>query len=116
MESSSSETLVVVWSSRDPEVASNMVFMYCTNSRIHGWWKSVRLVVWGPAAKLLAEDAALQTELKIAREAGVEILACRACADRYGISEQLEKLGCRVQYMGEPLTRFLKSGLPVLTF
>ena len=48
-------------------------------------------------------------------DSGVEVLACRACADRYGVSEKLEELGIKVIYMGEPLTQYLKSGLHVIS-
>jgi hypothetical protein len=51
-----SEKLVVLWTSGDPEVAKKMVFMYTYNAKKHGWWEDITLVVWGPSAKLLAED------------------------------------------------------------
>ena len=114
--SQNKDTLVIIWTSRDREVAKNMVFMYAKNSRLKGWWPRVRLVVWGPSAALLAEDAELQAELEQLAGAGVELLACRACAERYGVSERLESLGIQVIFMGQPLTDYLQSGLTVLTF
>ncbi len=110
------DSLVIIWSSRDREVAKNMVFMYAGNSRRKDWWPEVRLVVWGPSAALLADDAELQAELAQVRQAGVQVLACKACADRYGVSERLESLGVEVIFMGQPLTEYLQSGLAVLTF
>ncbi len=47
---------------------------------------------------------------------GVVIEACIACADAYGISDNLKKLGYDVKFMGKPLTDYLKSGAKVLTF
>ncbi len=110
------EKLVVVWSSGDREVALHMVFMYTKNSKLKNWWKDVCLIVWGPSAKLLTEDKELQDELKELQKAGVELQACKACADRYGVSEQLADLGIEVIYMGNPLTEYLKGGCSVLTF
>jgi hypothetical protein len=115
-DSGPSKPLVVIWSSRDPEVAQNMVFMYTKNSKLKGWWDKVRLVVWGPSAKLLAVDRELQAELAELKEAGVELQACKACADRYGVSDKLCSLGIDVIYMGQPLTEYLKGGCPVITF
>ena len=109
------DSLVILWTTRDPEVAKNMVFMYAKNSRLKGWWKEVRLVVWGPSADLMADNLELQTELEELLASGVEVLACRACADRYGVSEKLEELGINVIYMGQPLTDYLKSGLHVIS-
>ena len=116
MENPAIDTLVVVWSSSDPEIALNMVFMYCQNSMREGWWSTVRIVVWGPSAKLLAADAQVQAAFAEAKAAGVAFQACKACADRYGVSAQLENLGCRVLYMGAPLTDYLKGGAIVMTF
>ena len=43
------------------------------------------------------------------KEAGVDLLACKACSDSYGVSEGLEKLRVEVKYMGEPFTQILKD-------
>jgi len=107
--------LVVLWVSRDPEAAMNMAFMYGKNSKLKGWWEDVKLVVWGPSVQLLCEDAALQEELAAMGQAGVELLACRACADRYGATARLEEMGIDVIYMGQPMTKFLKEGWAVIT-
>lgn len=108
--------LIVLWTSQDREVAQNMVFMYTKNSKLKDWWDQVRLVVWGPSAKLLSIDEELQVELKELEEAGVELQACKACADRYGVSDKLSSLGIEVIYMGGPLTKYLQEGYSVITF
>jgi len=111
-----SDSLVVIWSSGDREVAKKMVFMYTKNSRIKDWWGKVRLVVWGPSAQLLATDLELQEELEDLKAAGVELLACKACTDLYGVTDKIEALGIQVIYMGAPLTDMLKTGWTCLTF
>jgi len=108
--------VVVIWSSGDRDVALQLVFMYTLNSRLKGWWDQVRLVVWGPSAKLLAQDRELQARLAQLKEAGVELLACKACSDNYGVSDKLAELGVEVIFMGQPLTRMLKEGWSVITF
>jgi len=110
------DSLVVLWTSRDREVALNMVFMYTFNAKRRNWWSEVRLIVWGPSSKLLSEDKELQDEIKKMKEAGVILEACKACSDRYGVSEDLEQLGIDVRYMGVPLTDYLKEGKSVITF
>jgi hypothetical protein len=111
-----SDSLVVIWSSGDREVARKMVFMYTRNSRLKDWWGKVRLVVWGPSALLLTTDLEFQEELEDLKAAGVELLACKACADLYGVTDKLEALGIQVIYMGAPLTEMLKTGWTCLTF
>ena len=111
-----SDSLVVIWSSGDREVAKKIVFMYTKNSRIKDWWGKVRLVVWGPSAQLLATDLELQEELEDLKAVGVELLACKACTDLYGVTDKIEALGIQVIYMGAPLTEMLKTGWTCLTF
>jgi hypothetical protein len=101
--------LLVVWTSGDKDVAKNMVFMYTFNAKKNTWWESVHLLVWGASTKLLSEDKELQEYIKKMNEAGVGLFACKACADIYGVSEQLKSLGIDVKYTGVLLTQHLKS-------
>jgi hypothetical protein len=110
------EELYVLWTSADREVALKMVFMYTANSKLKGWWKEVCLIVWGPSAKLLTEDAELQEAIARMLHTGVTVLACKACADSYGVAPALEAMGIEVKYMGQPLTDLLKAGKKVITF
>jgi len=110
------DSLVVLWTSGDRDVALKMVFMYTLNSKLQGWWKDVCFIIWGPSAKLLSEDVELQGYIKEMKEIGIVLEACKACADVYGVSENLEKLGVNVRYMGEPLTAYIKEGRKVITF
>lgn len=111
-----SQSIFVVWSAADPEVAENIVFMYVLNSIINGWWKKVRLVIWGPSAKVAAENKMARERIAELLEAGVEVWACKACSDTYGTTEALEELGVSVVYMGTPLTEMLQAGWKQLTF
>jgi hypothetical protein len=108
--------LVVVWTSGDREVALKMVYMYTYNAKKNGWWDNIRFIVWGPSSKLLSEDKELQDYTQKMKEVGVEVFACKACADMYGVSEKLEELGLEVKYIGEDLTEMLQGGWTHLTF
>lgn len=108
--------LLVVWTSGDPDVAVRMVFMYTANAKKHGWWEDVTLLVWGPSQKLLTESDVLREKLAEMLDAGVRVVACKACADSYPVTEQLEDLGVEVFYTGEFLTDWIKSDGAVITF
>jgi hypothetical protein len=108
--------LAVLWTSGDPEVATKVAFMYTLNAKRQGWFDEVTLIVWGPSAKLLSENAEIQEGLAGMAAVGVELVACKACADSYGVSEVLEGLGVDVKYMGQPLTEMLKGDWEVITF
>jgi hypothetical protein len=115
-EERSADHLLIVWSSGDPEVAHKMVFMYAYNAQKNGWWDQVTLLVWGPSAKLSSEDKDIQAYLKKIKDQGIELLACKACADQYGVSSKLEELGVDVKFSGTYLTDFIASGKKVITF
>ena len=73
-------------------------------------------MIWGPSSLLISVDKELQQELQKMKDTGVEILACKACTDMYGVSDKLSALGVEVKYMGVPLTEMLKTGWTSLTF
>jgi hypothetical protein len=79
-------------------------------------WDDVRLIVWGPSSKLLSEDKDLQEEVKKMKDAGVILEACKACSDRYGVSDKLERLSIDVKFMGIPLTEYMKDSRNIITF
>jgi hypothetical protein len=108
--------LVVVWTSGDREVAIKMVYMYTYNAKKNGWWDNIRFIVWGPSSKILSEDKELQEYTQKLKDVGVEVFACKACADMYGVSEKLEELGLEVKYIGKDLSEMLQGGWTHLTF
>lgn len=108
--------LVVLWTSGDPDVAHRVCLMYTHAAQTNKWFDDVRLIVWGPSARLLAGDKDLQAKIKAMMKDGVKIQACIACANSYGVSEALREMGIEVKGMGKPLTDYLKSDYKVLTF
>ncbi len=111
-----SNKLVIVWTSDDSYTAERMVLMYAHTSKTAGWFEEVTLIIWGPSAKMVAENVKIQEKLKVMQEDGVEIRACIVCANMYEVNEDLKAMGFDVQGMGKPLTEYLKSGAHVLTF
>lgn len=110
-----SNKLAVLWTSGDPEVAEKMGFMYTYNAKKQGWFDEVVLIIWGPSAKLLAENKMLQDYVKKMQEAGVIVEACTACAHMYGVEDDLKKMGIDVKGMGIPLSNYLKEGWQTLS-
>jgi hypothetical protein len=115
-EDDNTSQLCVVWSSGDPGVAKNVCLMYTHAAKRNGWFQTVRLVVWGPSAKLLAENEELQANIRTMQESGVMIEACVACANNYGVADELRALDIDVKPMGAALSDRLKGPWKVLTF
>ena len=110
------DKLVVIWTSDDPYVAERVALMYTHAAKTAGWFSEVTLIIWGPSAKLAAENIKVQEKLKAMQEDGVEIEACIVCANEYGVTDELRNMDFIVKGMGSPLTDYLKSGAKVLTF
>ncbi|MEG2174512.1 MAG: DsrE family protein [Oscillospiraceae bacterium] len=108
------DRLVIVWLSVDKQAALDMAMLYARDGLLQGWWKQVELILWGPSVEMAAENDAIQQELSILRNIGVTVSACLACAVRYGVTSRLGELGLDVRGMGESLTEYLKSGVPIL--
>ena len=110
------DKLVVLWTSDDPYVAERVAFMYTHAAKTAGWFSEVTLIIWGPSARLAAENIKVQEKLKAMQEDGVVIEACIVCANAYGVTDILKNMDFVVKGMGSPLTGYLKSGAKVLTF
>jgi len=110
------DRLAVVWASGDPEVAHRVCLMYTHAAKNNGWADDVTLIVWGPSSRLLAADKDVQAKVKQMMEDGVRVEACIACANSYGITEDIRALGIEVKPMGKPLTDMLSRGYKVLSF
>jgi hypothetical protein len=110
------DRLVIVWTSDDPYTAERMVLMYAHAAKTNGWFEEVTLIIWGPSAKLVAENIKIQKKLKVMQGDGVEIRACIVCANMYDVTEDLKAMGFDVRAMGKPLTDYLKGTAYVITF
>jgi hypothetical protein len=110
------DTLVVLWSSGDPEVAEKACLMYTHAAKKNSWFKEVILIVWGPSQKLLSENSMLKEKVALMKKDGVIIEACVACSNMYGITDELKVCEIDVKGMGVPLTRYLKRGYKIVSF
>lgn len=110
------DKLLIVWSSGEIEVAKKLVLLYGSVILPRGYWDEAHLMVWGPSAKLLAENNEVQAMFAKVVESGVKASVCVVCSDDYGITEQLRGLGVEPTHTGEFLTRALKDGWKVVTF
>lgn len=107
--------LNILWTTDNKETVTEMLMPYAINSRKHGWWENVNVIIWGASAKLVAADKEVQDLVREMLEHGVAVEACKACSDSFGVSGDLTGLGVSVRYMGQALTDYLKADEKVLT-
>lgn len=101
--------LVVLWTNDNITTVENMIFMYTYNSKKREWWENVTLIIWGSTTELVVKDIKVRNKLKEMMEIGINIRACKACAENLNAVESLEELGVDVLYIGENLTEYLKN-------
>jgi hypothetical protein len=106
---SSHEKLTILWTSGDPEVAHRMVLMYGKAAKSNQWFDEVRVIIWGPSARLVAADKDIQAKLSEMKQNGITLEACVVCADSYGVSDRLRELGIEVKPMGKPLSDIIRQ-------
>ena len=108
--------LLIVWSSADIEVAHNLVLLYGSVILPREYWDEATIMIWGPSAKLLAHNEALQEKVKAIMQTGIHFNCCVVCSDEYGVSQTLEHLGVELTHTGEMLTHALQNDWKVITF
>lgn len=111
-----SDTLVVVWSSGDPDVAEKACLMYAHAAKKYKWFNEVILIVWGPSEKLLTENAMLKEKVAAMKKDGIIVEACIACSNMYGVTNELKACEVDVKGMGVPLTKYLKRGYKIISY
>ena len=108
--------LLIVWSTAEIEVAKKMVLLYGSVILPRGYWDEAHIMVWGPSAKLLAENIELQEMVEKVQETGIKFSCCVVCSDDYGVTDKLRALDIDMTHTGEMLTSSLQSDWKVLTF
>ena len=116
MTTTTSNKLLILWTSGDRDVALGMALMYAVNAQRHGWWDLVTLLVWGPSQKLMLADEEVRRCVDDFKAAGGRLIACKSCAEMFGVAEELADAGVEVFGAGMTLTNWLKSDCPVVTF
>lgn len=111
------DKLLIVWSSEEKEVAKKLVLLYGSVMLPREYWAEATIMIWGPSARLLANDEEIQTMMKTVQDTGVKFNACVVCTDDYGVSSKLASLGVELIHTGEMMTEALKSDeYSVITF
>lgn len=110
-----SDKLAVILASGDPKVLE-MGLMYSLNAIKQGWMEDVKIYLFGPSEVTIATDPELQQTVREIIGTGTIPVACKWCSDKYVVSEHLTKLGCKVDYVGSPISRAIRDGYTPMTW
>ncbi|MCX6063275.1 MAG: hypothetical protein NTV26_03650 [Caldiserica bacterium] len=90
--------------------------MYAQNTHDNHWFDDVRVVLFGPFERLLAEDEEI-------RALGAEIfkvvahpVACNAFAEDALVSDAIKSLGCEIDQVGGIISECIRNGYVPLVF
>ena len=108
-------SLFILWTGGERITFDEMVYMYAFNSKKHNWWENVTLIIWGASTELVEKDFVIQQKLRELADIGVQITACKACAENLKVSKTFAELDIDVKYWGVPLTEVLKSDAKLIT-
>jgi|GEM_PF-200985 len=109
--------LLVIWSSDNREVAMQTCMTYLERAVENKWFNGTTLIIWGPSAKLLANDKELQARIELLIDMGAKVLASAESASSYGVTKNLKELGIEVQPMEAPFSDVIRSAnTRVITF
>jgi hypothetical protein len=111
------DKLLIVWTSDNIEVAKKMVLLYGSVILPREYWSEAHIMVWGPSAKLIAQNSEIQSMVKDCMASGVRFSVCVVCSDDYGVTDTLVELGIEATHTGVELTTSLKDdSWSVITF
>jgi hypothetical protein len=108
-----SKLLVVISTGENEKALTGL--MYAQRSMTEGWMDDVKVVFFGPAEQLLVRDESIARIAQKMCEAERPI-ACRFTSDRDDISEKIENLGLKVDYVGTIISDLIKDGYVPMVF
>ena len=100
----------ILWTTDNKDTALNMICLYAHNAKLQNWIGEVTILIWGASQTLISQDKELQEKISQMIEDGVEIVACKKCAEELGIVASLKSCGIDTYYTGELLSDWIKSG------
>ncbi|MHA1961296.1 MAG: hypothetical protein ACW99U_13820 [Candidatus Thorarchaeota archaeon] len=103
--------LLVIIASGDRDVVLTAM-MYARNTVALEWIPDLKVIFFGPSENLLVDDEEVRREaMNLAEVCDLgETVACKFLSDRDEKSEQIEKLGITVDYVGTIIANLLKEG------
>lgn len=109
----SSKLLVIISTGDNEKALTGMIHAH--RSMTEGWMDDVKVIFFGPSEGLLIRDVSIAGIAQQICEAE-KPTACKFIADRDGISEKIEQLGLKVDYVGPIISNYIKDGYVPMVF
>jgi len=100
--------LLVIVSTGDKEKALTAL-MFTRNALKNKRFEDVKVVYFGPVETLMTRDSEVADAAIDVASMG-ESIACKAVSDRQNISDQIARMGVRIEYVGSIISDYINSG------
>lgn len=89
--------------------------IYAQKALAQGWMADLMVIMFGPSEKLIVSDTGIS---RIAKDLALDnkLIACKFIADQDNISEEIEVLGIRLDYVGSIITDYINRGFVPMVF
>jgi hypothetical protein len=108
-----SKVLVIISTGEAEKALTGLMYAY--RSMSEGWIDDLRVVFFGPSERLLVKDERIAQIAQRICEAEKPFV-CKFISDQEGISEAIENLGLKVEYVGTIISDFIKAGYVPMVF
>ena len=109
LEKPMSDKIIAIISSND-EGKCRTGLAYAMNALKNEWMADVKIYIFGPAEVLVTKHEELQALLREFQLMDGQVVACKAIADRYEVSDKISELGVEVEYIGKMVSDSIKEG------
>ncbi len=89
--------------------------VYAQKALAQRWMDDAMVILFGPSEKLIISDTRIS---QIAKDLALDnkLIACKYIADQENISEEIEALGIRLDYVGSLITDYINRGFIPMVF
>jgi hypothetical protein len=108
------KVLIVISSADREKIWTGL--LYAQAAITSDWMNSAKVFLWGPSEEVVARNVEFQESVKEIINLGEKVYACKACSDKYSVSDKLSELGCDVEYVGSISSKFIKEGYVVFNW
>jgi hypothetical protein len=109
-----SKVLIIISTGDKDKALTGLGYAY--RAKKQGWMDDVKVIFFGPSEHLLLKDEDIAQSARKVASIGEEPIACKNFADRNGITEKIENLGIKVDYVGPIISSLIKEDYVPMVF
>ena len=103
-----SKKVLIIISTAEKEKALTAI-VYAKNAIKNNWLDDIKIVLFGPIEKLLAEDEDLRSKFDSLLKYQKPV-ACKYVSDQDNVSNSLSEMGYEVEYVGKLISDYIGDG------